>query len=195
MSSTNTYAPSFVVKVAGTELRHGITVDVLSVSVTDTANQADSFSITMRDRHPEPARFPAGARLEWIDSGLLDEGQEVEIRLGYVDHLDFKFRGDITAVSANFPESGVPTLSVRGFSRYHCLQRLRCKKTAFVSKTVSEIARDIARLANLQAHLGAFTLSCSLKSRRQDKALGEGFRKVIRQPDLRHRCGRQGRRR
>ena len=82
---------------------------LISVSVTDTANQADSFSITLRDRNPTPGRFAGGANLNWIDSGVFDEGNEVEIRMGYVDNLGFVFRGDITAVSASFRRMVCPT--------------------------------------------------------------------------------------
>lgn len=148
MSPAERYAPSFLIRIKGTELRHGVTVDVLSVSVTDIANKADSFSITVRDRHPQPGRFAGGAELKWIDSGLFDEGSEVEIQMGYVKALGFTFRGDITAVSANFAESGLPTLTVRGFSRYHRLQRKR-RSEAFVAKTVSGIAREIADVMKL----------------------------------------------
>jgi phage protein D len=141
MSSAERYSPYFEIRIKGTDLKHGVTVDVLSVSVTDTANQADSFSITVRDRHSEPGRFAGGAKLKWMDSGLFDEGNEVEIKLGYAKALGF--RGDITAVSASFPESGLPTLNVRGFSHYHRLQRYQ-RNRPFVAKTVSGIAEEIA---------------------------------------------------
>jgi phage protein D len=135
--------------VSGTDLRHGVTIDVLSVTVTDTANQPDSFSITVRDRNPNPGRFAGGAALKWLDSGFFDEGNEVEIQMGYVNDLSFVFKGDITAVSASFPESGVPTLTVRGFSQYHRLQRQRRTKP-FESRTVSGIAKEIARAMELE---------------------------------------------
>jgi phage protein D len=149
MSPVKTYAPDFLIKVWGTDIRRDLTVDVLSVSVTDTANQADSFSFTVRDRNPTPGGFAGGTTLEWLDSGLFDEGNEVEIRMGYVDNLSFVFVGDITAVSPSFPESGVPTLTVRGFSRYHLLQRTKRTKP-FESSTVSGIAKEIAGIMGLK---------------------------------------------
>ncbi|MCU0501259.1 MAG: hypothetical protein MUC51_05745 [Anaerolineae bacterium] len=108
MNPSETYNPSFLIKIKGTELRHAATVDVLSVSVTDVADGPDSFAFTVRDRNPTPGAF-AGGQLRWLDDGLFDEGNEVEISIGYVDNLQFMLRGDITACTPSFPESGVPT--------------------------------------------------------------------------------------
>jgi phage protein D len=145
----NTYAPCYRIVVNGTELRHGVSVDVLSVSVTETLNQADSFTFTVRDRHPERGRlFAGGDTLKWLDSDVFDEGNEVEIHLGYVDNLQLLIRGEVTAVSPSFPTSGQPTLTVQGYSLYHRLQRQR-RRQPFESATDSGIAREIARELNL----------------------------------------------
>jgi uncharacterized protein len=149
MNPFDTYAPQFRITMANLNPQEQAAVDVISVSVTDTANQADSFAITLRDRNPIPGRFAGGGSLRWIDSGIFDEGGEVEIRLGYVNNLGVLFKGDITAVSASFPESGVPELTVRGFSRYHRLQRQRGVKP-FQEKTVSGIAKEIAGIMKLK---------------------------------------------
>ena len=153
MALVDRYVPAFLIKVGRMELRYGIpytqngaTVDVLSVSVTDTVNQADSFSFTVRDRHPERGHFAGGTELKWIDSGLFDEGNDVQIQMGYQSKPSekdtFDFEGEITAVSASFPESGVPTLVVRGFSFFHRLQRRKPRKP-FEDTTDSGIAREI----------------------------------------------------
>ena len=145
----STYAPSYRIVVKGTELRHGVTVDVLSVSVTETINQADSFSFTVRDRYPEPGRlFAGGDTLKWMDSDLFDEGNEVEVHLGYVDNLQLLLRGEITAVSPSFPASGQPTLAVQGYSLYHRLQRQR-RREPFESGTDSAIASEVASALGL----------------------------------------------
>lgn len=154
MALTDQYVPTFLINVAGKQLRFGIpyaqgdaTVDVLSLSVTDTINQADSFSFTVRDRHPDRGRFAGGPELKWIDSRLFDEGNDVQIQMGYQSDLSksgvVDFEGEITAVSASFPESGVPTLMVRGFSFFHQLQRKRRRKP-FEAITDSGIAEEIA---------------------------------------------------
>ena len=118
-------------------------MDVLSISVTDTSDRADSFTFTVRDRHPERARFAGGARLRWMDDGLFDEGNEVEIQMGYVDNLQLMLRGDITAITPSFPESGLPTLAVRGFCFLQRLQRRRRSKP-FKASGDKAIAEEIA---------------------------------------------------
>lgn len=146
------YSPSYLIKINGTELRHGVSVNVMSVSITDTCDRADSFNLRISDRHEKQGRFAAGASLKWMDSTLFDEGAEIEIELGYVNHMTFKFKGEITAVSASFPASGSPELQVRGFSHYHRLQRKRRTK-AFESSKASDIAEEIAEDMGFKAEV------------------------------------------
>lgn len=151
MSPAKNYVPSFRIVILGTALEHGSTVDVLSVRVVETINQADSFSLTLRDRYPTPGRlFAGGDQLRWMDSDVFDEGNEVEIYLGYVEKMPLMLRGEITAVSPSFPASGQPTLIVQGHSLYHRLQRA-CRREPFESATDSDIAREIARILRLDA--------------------------------------------
>lgn len=145
----NTYAPSYRIMVAGTELHHGVSVDLLSISVTETFNQADSFNFTVRDRHPEAGRlFAGGDTLQWMDSDVFDEGNEVEIHLGYVDNLQLLLRGEITSMAPGFPANGQPTLSIQGYSLYHRLHREH-RREPFRPRTYSGIAQEIANAQNL----------------------------------------------
>lgn len=138
------YIPSYQVKVNGTDLTHGVSVDLLSVSVTDSMDKADSFNFTVRERHPEDGRlFAGGPQLKWIDSDVFDEFNEVEIHLGYAGSLSMMLRGEITAVTSTFPESGLPTLKVEGFSLYHQLQK-NTRREPFESAKDSGIAQEIA---------------------------------------------------
>lgn len=141
---TSRYAPAFKIEIDGKELSQGAMVNILSVSVTDTSDRADSFSIRISDRHEKSGRFAGGAKLKWMDSTMFDEGKEVAISIGYVNAMDFTFLGEITAVSTGFPQSGTPEMTVRGFSHYHRLQRKRRTK-AFESATASGIAEEIAK--------------------------------------------------
>lgn len=144
------YVPRFVITVGGKVLEHGFTVDVQSVSVTDNCNDADNFTFSLRDRYPDPdrARFPAGGSLEWMDSGLLEEGKEVEIEYGWRGGVTRKFVGLITTVSPSFPESGVPAIQIQGRSLYDRLNK-QCSNKAFKSKKDSEIAAEIAALPEI----------------------------------------------
>lgn len=148
MNAAQQYVPSFVIKAGGVELRHGFTTDVTSVSITDTCDRADTFSFTLRDRHPEPGRFAGGGALQWLDSGTFAEEKEVEIALGYRGAERQTLLGVITGVSPTFPESGPPTLTVRGSCLYHRLTR-QCEPRPFREKTDSGIAREIAAILGL----------------------------------------------
>ena len=140
----SSYSPAYKINIKGQELRQGVSVNILSVSITDTSDRADSFVIQVSDRHEKQGRFAGGAKLKWMDSDIFDEGTEVEIAMGYVNNLGVTFLGEITAVSANFPQSGTPGLNVRGFSHFHRLQRKRRTKP-FESATASGIAEEIAQ--------------------------------------------------
>lgn len=147
------YAPCFLIKVRDKEFRHGVTGHVLSVSVTDTADRADSFGFSIRDRHPEPERlFAGGDTLHWMDSGTFEEGNKVEIRMGYVDNMQVMLIGEITAMSPDFPSSGQPILSVQGQSLFHRLQRTRIRKP-FKASRDSDIVREIATAMNMKARV------------------------------------------
>lgn len=142
------YAPSFSIELEGETLEHGTNVDVLSVSVTENANEADSFSISLRDRHAESGRFASGAKLYWMDHEGLQEGKKVKISMGYVNDMRTMMQGEITAVAPSFPESGQPSINVRGFSLYHRLQRER-RREPFKATTDSGIAREVASALGL----------------------------------------------
>jgi uncharacterized protein len=144
------YVPRYVITVGGQVLELGFTVDVQSVSVTDNANDADSFAFSVRDRYPDPqrARFPGGGTLEWMDSGLLEEGADVTIEFGYRGGVMQKLIGVITTVSPSFPESGVPSIQIQGRSLYDRLNK-QCTNKAFKAKTDSDIAQEIAALPEI----------------------------------------------
>ena len=148
MDNSKRYAPDFLITAGGVKLRHGVSIEVISLAVTETYDKADSFTFTISDRHPEPARFAGGPELKWMDNKVLDERSEVTIEMGYVDDRSLKLVGEITAVSPSFPESGVPTLTVRGFSLLSRLQRKQ-RQEPFESATDSGIADEIATAMGL----------------------------------------------
>lgn len=147
---TKEYVPCFVINIGGEIFRHGFTADVLSLTITDFSNQADDFSFYVRDRHPNVARFPAGGVLKWMDSGKLEQGKEVEIEYGYRGSQQRKFVGVITSISPTFPESGVPTIAVRGRSLYDRLNS-QCDAKAFTARTDSGIAQEIGKKLKLDS--------------------------------------------
>jgi Bacteriophage probable baseplate hub protein len=150
MKNASEYVPDFVITVGGKEFRHGSTADILSLSVTDTCNSADSFTFTVRERHPEMGRFAGGAKLQWFDSGIFEEGQKVTVEISFRGAKMQSFKGVITSVRLNFPESGIPTLTVEGRSMYDRLLN-QCETLSFENKTDSDIAQKIADLRDLNS--------------------------------------------
>jgi phage protein D len=147
--STEFYVPDFQISVSGETFRFGSNVDVLSVTITETINQADTFQLTVREHNPKPERF-AGSELRWLDSTVFDEGNKIDIELGYQGNRGIALSGQISGLNVSFPESGAPTLTVRGQSHYKKLQR-RHRRKPFESKTDSGIAREIAADLGLDA--------------------------------------------
>jgi phage protein D len=142
------YAPTFTIKLGSKEYLHSKNVDVLSVSVIETADRGDSFSISMRDRHKEWGHFPTGKSFTWMDDDDFTAGTQVEIEIGYVDDTRLMMLGDITAVGVDFPATGMPTLDIRGQGRHHRLHRQRRRKP-FTASTDSGIAEEMAREVGL----------------------------------------------
>lgn len=180
------YVPQFRIAIGGEEFRHGFSGDIISLSVTDTCDRADSFSFMVRERHPESGHFPGGALLRWIDAGVFEEGKEVEIEFGYRGGGIQTFIGAISTVSPNFPESGPPTLNVRGFSHYQRLNR-QCDGRPFRKKTDSGIAEEIAGLLELTPSVDATDAEHPLVSSRdgtyasilQQRAARIGYELVV----------------
>jgi phage protein D len=156
------FVPDFLIRIRGKELRRGIDEDLLSVSVTDVSDRADSFTFKVWDPHAEPVHVVSRTR-KWKFDGLFDEGTEVEIQMGYRDKLSLMLRGEITAVTCDFPEEGHPTLTIRGFSLYHRLQRQH-RREPFEATTDSGIAREIAVVMGLNPRVDETAIEYPLVS-------------------------------
>ena len=121
---TDFYVPDFEIIIEGQSFRYGSSVDVVSVRITETINQADSFEFTVREHNPKPERFASG-ELTWLDSHTFDELNKIQVEVGYQGNRAIKLKGKITGFNVTFPESGAPTLTVRGLSQYDELFRAR----------------------------------------------------------------------
>lgn len=146
---TDFYVPDFEIIISGRSFRYGMNVDVVSVSITETINQADSFTFVVREHNPKPERFASG-ELTWLDSHTFDELNKIQVEVGYQGNRAIKLKGKITGMSASFPDNGAPTLTVRGLSDYDELFR-HTRRKPFDDKTDSDIARELARDLGLSA--------------------------------------------
>jgi phage protein D len=76
------------------------------------------------------------------------EGSGITIALGYEGRLTRVFDGEITMVTASFPEDGPSTVRIEAYSRLHRLRGAPRTHT-FVDMTDGQIAEQIARDADL----------------------------------------------
>ena len=80
---------------------------MLSVTITETINQADTFQLTVREHNPKPERF-AGSELRWLDSTVFDEGNKIDIELGYQGNRGIALSGQISGLNVGFPGRAPP---------------------------------------------------------------------------------------
>jgi phage protein D/phage baseplate assembly protein gpV len=108
------YVPTFHMKVSGAPLDAQIAKQVIEISVTQHLEPPDTFQFRVND-----------PTLELIDpqSGTFTEGARVEISMGFVGNTKKLIVGEVTAVSADFPDSGPSTVEVQGFGLAHRLRR------------------------------------------------------------------------
>lgn len=128
----NFYAPRFEILVAGIDIVKEKLIEITSVTVEETLDGADRFSLSLSD---------PGAK--WLDSGLFDPGKEVEIRFGYVDRLTTLLVGEVISLRPSFPAGGTPELEVSGYDLSHQFTRVRRERT-FREMKDSQVVSAIA---------------------------------------------------
>ena len=132
------YVPAFEVRLQGQPLDRAVIRDVLSVTYTDSLDKLDSCQFTINNWDASQRRF------KYSDSNLFDPGTAIELYIGYYDRgdLTLMLRGQIVALSPDFPAGGQPTLQVRALNS---LYRLHFKQETliFQNKTDTQIAQDV----------------------------------------------------
>lgn len=140
-----TLAPEFGIYINDSEQPiDTITADLISVQVLDDVDAMSMFALTVS------AWNSAESKVKWIDDELFQEGNPVKITMGYHNHLETLFSGEITALEPYFPEGGAPILTVRGYDRRHRLMRQR-KTRSYLNLKDSAIASQLATEATLKA--------------------------------------------
>jgi len=104
---TDYYAPEFVVEVEGTPLDPASKGDVLEIKVE--MDLKELTSVDLKINNYDDTAFD----LKWSERAEFAIGNRVHVQMGYADRLCSMIRGYITAMSAEFPSDGPPTLVVR----------------------------------------------------------------------------------
>ncbi|MGF6508579.1 phage late control D family protein [Paraburkholderia sp. 32] len=154
----NFYAPGFELRIDGVGLPKGVLRDVMEVTYHDDINEIDGFELTVNnwDDSARCCKYIGSETAAQLSGGtkstqfftLFDPGgKSAELALGYSGHFQSMVRAGFTTMEPNFPESGPPVLTVRGFN---ILKGLRSKQftTSWTNQTPSAIALNFNTLRN-----------------------------------------------
>jgi uncharacterized protein len=140
------YVPSVEVYVRGKKLAANVINDILQVTYKDSINEIDSFNIDINNWDADKRTFKFAPALKDYE-GIFDPGATIELWMGYVKNMRQMMRGQITALEPNFPESGAPTLAVRGLNELHQFRTEQHTKSWLDgTKTDTDIAKELCGL-------------------------------------------------
>lgn len=134
--------PIFQIRVNGTPLAVPYHKAITGVSVDLVTNEPCAFALQIND-----------PKLELVDAeqGILAEGNELEIFMGYTRTTQSMITGEITSIGANLDEGGGLTLNVHGFDKLHAGTRGTGYREFREKKRDSDIVREIATDMHLTA--------------------------------------------
>lgn len=176
------YVSQFQVSIAGKTLEDGLLRDVMQVTYRDSVEEIDSFELVVNNwdagaRLPQPKYEPPS---QPKNDGVFDPGQRLELRMGYMKEMTLMLTGEITTLEPTFPESGAPTLSVRGLNVLHAL-RIEQHTEHWENQRDSDIAAD---LGNRPLQQGQAGLGIKVKTDPAPDETGETFVMMHNQYDI-----------
>lgn len=139
----NYFAPAFQVEVNGQTLAADISKNIQQVSVGLKKDLMDTFNLVIANAYP---------MLRWThtsDADLFKEGTSVRIALGYVDDLREVISGEITKIGLTFPDSGMPTVTIDGYTLLHRLSAAK-KTRSFQKMSDKQVVQQIGGEAALE---------------------------------------------
>jgi phage protein D len=138
--SVETYAPLRYITIAGKDLPKDISDDVISFSYEDIDDKMDELRLTILDK--------TGAH---IDDPLLQEGNEIKARWGYLGNLSDTKTCTIKEIDYDF-SGGETVISLVAYDKGHKLTG-RAARTCWKGKPVSEVVKEIADKHGLKSEV------------------------------------------
>ncbi len=141
------YMPDYLIEVRNQALDQETKGDVIDLKVTLVKDNIGSFQLTINNWDDNLLEF------KYSDGDTFKLGNEIHVKLGYVDRMVSVMRGIVTSLAPQFPESGPPTLAV---GCQDSLVKLKGKKPregeqkTFVDMVDWEIAQVIAQRNGLR---------------------------------------------
>lgn len=140
------YVPNIEVYVRGKKLAANVINDILQVSYKDSINEIDSFSLDINNWDAEKRTFKFAPALKDY-AGIFDPGAPIELWMGYISNMRLMMHGQITALEPSFPESGAPTLAIRGLNELHQFRTEQHTRSWLDgTKTDTDIAKELCAL-------------------------------------------------
>jgi phage protein D len=131
-------------------VNHEVLYDIQAVTYTDNLEEIDSFSLRvtnwdplkLRPKYIGYAKRPTGREAEWGE--LFDLGKRFDIHLGYRGNLRRVISGSVSNITAAFPQSSAPTLTVDGLDVFLRRARREQHSGRWYDKTDSQIAKELS---------------------------------------------------
>ena len=99
-------APMVLVEIEGTRVSRDLTDRLVAFVYEDHETALDLLEITLADPY-----------LQCLDDPLFQEGHELRVRFGYADDLSPTKVGVIKEISYDFPDTGVPTITLKAYDK------------------------------------------------------------------------------
>jgi phage protein D len=138
------YVPRFEVRIANNPLPEGVIRDVMLVTYKDSIEEIDSFELKVNNWDALKMKLKYEPASDPKYSGIFDPGKKLELRLGYAKDIQLMVTGAITSLEPNYPESGGPTLTVRGLNQLHEF-RTEQHTDSWTDRRDSDIAHELGQ--------------------------------------------------
>ncbi|HOR98890.1 MAG TPA: hypothetical protein PLZ74_11015 [Kiritimatiellia bacterium] len=99
-------APLVLVEINGQRITRDLTDRLVAFVYEDHEAALDLLEITLADPY-----------LQCLDDPLFQEGHDIRVRFGYADNLSPTKVGVIKEISYDFPETGVPTITLKAYDK------------------------------------------------------------------------------
>ena len=140
------YAPRFEVQINNKKLAADISKAIMDVTVEEKMDEGASFHFTVNDEFDLKTQ-----KFKWLDHPLFEVGNPVSIRMGYGGDLQDMVLGTIGSLEPSFFSGELPTLTVSGQDLSYGYLKRATPEEAFIKRSYSDIAQEIAGKASLQA--------------------------------------------
>lgn len=142
------YAPRVDVVIEGKKLPINVSKSITDVTVEEKLGEGATFSFTMYDEYDRKKE-----KFKWLDDKLFDVGNEVTIKIGYVDKLEILMMGNITMLEPSFFAGETPTITIRGQDLSFDYIKRKSPARTFKEKSYSDIIKVIASEAKLKVRV------------------------------------------